>query len=209
VDAFAFVLSALPPPPARLLEVGCGAGDLARALDAAGFGVLAIDPQAPEGPIFSRTTLEDLDEAGQFEAALARYSLHHIESLDRALDRISGLLEPEGRLVVEEFGWDRLDEASAKWYGQQQGEPSVESVLADWNEEHAGLHGYAEMRPALDERFNEDFFEWQPYLYRCLERDDLEPSEREAIAGAEIRAVGFRYVGSLRHATPGTGRSTL
>jgi hypothetical protein len=190
-----FVLSALPPPPARVLEVGCGAGNLARALDGAGFGVLGIDPKAPEGPIFRRTTLEELDEAGLFEAAVARYSLHHIETLNPALNRIANFLTPEGKLIIEEFGWDRFDQATAEWYGQQQGEPLVESVLADWRTEHEGLHGYAEMRGALDRRFNEEFFEWRPYLYRCLERDDLEPREREAITRGEIRAVGFRYVG--------------
>jgi hypothetical protein len=54
------------------------------------------------------------------------------------------------------------------------------------------------MRRALDERFAEDSFEWRPYLYRCLERDDLAASERDAIARGEIRAVGFRYVGVRR-----------
>lgn len=194
----AFVLRVLPPPPARVLEVGCGAGDLARAMDAAGYGVVAVDPEAPDGPIFRRTRLEDLDEAGPFDAAVASYSLHHIESVGSAVDRIAGLLEPRGALVLEEFGWDRLDRATAEWYGQQQGKPSVESVLAEWRAEHEGLHGYAEMRRALDERFAERSFEWRPYLYRCLERDDLQAGERDAIARGEIRAVGFRYVGTRR-----------
>jgi SAM-dependent methyltransferase len=198
VDLVAFVLAALPPPQARVLDVGCGAGNLARALDAAGYRVLAIDPEAPEGSIFRRTTLEELDEAGPFEAAVATYSLHHIESLDWALTRIASLLKPYGNLVIEEFGWDCLDQATAEWYGHQQGKPSVESVLAEWRAEHEGLHGYAEMRRALDERFAERSFEWRPYLYRCLERDDLAPSEREAIARGEIPAVGFRYVGTRR-----------
>src|SRR5438445_12713907 len=51
VDLVSFVLAALPPPRARVLEVGCGAGALARAVDNAGYRVLAIDPEAPEGPI--------------------------------------------------------------------------------------------------------------------------------------------------------------
>jgi SAM-dependent methyltransferase len=178
--------------------VGCGAGNLARSLDTAGFRVLAIDPKAPKGPIFRRTTLEELDEAGLFEATVARYSLHHIESLNLALDQIANLLRPHGKLVIEEFGWDLFDQATAEWYAHQEGEQLVGSVLADWRTEHDGLHGYAEMRGALDERFNEDFFEWRPYLYRCLERDDLEPSEREAITQGEIRAIGFRYVGVRR-----------
>jgi len=198
VDLVVFVLAALPPPPARVLEVGCGDGSLARALDAARFDVIAIDPQAPEGPIFRRTTIEQLDETGPFDAAVASYALHHIESLDLAIDRIANLLTPVGKLVIEEFGWDRFDQATAKWYGRQQGQSSVESVLLEWRAEHDGLHGYAEMRRALDMRFNQDSFEWRPYLYRCLERDDLEPREREAIRQDEIRALGFRYVGTRR-----------
>jgi ubiquinone/menaquinone biosynthesis C-methylase UbiE len=198
VDLVAFVLASLPPPPARVLEVGCGAGALALAMDAAGHRVLAIDPRGPEGPIFRRTTLEELDEAGPFEAAVASYSLHHVRSLDAALDRIAGLLEPHGTLVVEELGWDRLDRATAEWYGHQQGKPSAGSVLAAWQAEHAGLHGYAAMRRALGERFSERSFAWRPYLHRCLERADLEAPEHEAIARGEIQAVGFRYVGTRR-----------
>ena len=193
-----FVVAALPPSPARVLEIGCGAGKLARALDGAGFRVLAIDPKAPDGPIFRRTTLEELHDSGPFDAAVASYSLHHIERLDSAVDRIARLLEPDGNLVLEEFGRDRLDHATAEWYARQQGKRSVESVLAGWRAEHEGLHGYEEMRRALDERFAERFFEWRPYLYRCLEADDLEPSEREAIARGEICAVGFRYIGVRR-----------
>jgi SAM-dependent methyltransferase len=198
VDLVAFVLAALPPPPARVLEVGCGAGALARALDDAGYRVLAIDPQAPEGPIFRRTTLEKVDEAEPFEAALASYSLHHVERLDPALDRLVSLLEPQGKLILEEFGWDRLDQRTAEWYARQQGKRPVESVRAEWRAEHVGLHGYGEMRRGLDERFAEHSFEWRPYLYGCLEREGLEAREREAIAGSEIQAVGFRYVGLRR-----------
>jgi SAM-dependent methyltransferase len=181
-----------------VLEVGCGAGDLARALEGDGFRILAIDPEAPEGPIFRRTTLEALDEAGPYDAAVASYSLHHIENLEAALDKIVSLLTPEGRLVMEEFGWDRVDRPTAEWYGQEQGEPSIESVLAEWRSEHEGLHPYKAMRSALDERFAESFFEWRPYLYRCLEREDLKEREREAIGRSEIQAVGFRYVGLRR-----------
>ena len=198
VGVAAFVLASLPPAPARVLEVGCGAGVLARALDSAGYDVLGIDPKAPDGPIFRRISLEELDELLPFDAAVASYSLHHIERLDQAVERIANVLEPDGKLVIEEFGWDRLDRATAEWYGEQRGTRSVESVLAEWRVEHEGLHGSAQMRRELGERFAEQSFEWRPYLYRCLQRDDLEPSERQAIARDEIRAVGFRYVGIRR-----------
>jgi SAM-dependent methyltransferase len=179
----------------RVLDVGCGQGDLARALQKAGYTVLGIDPEAPDGPIFRRIVIEELADVEPFVGVVASYSLHHVESLDLALDRIASLLEPKGRLVVDEFGWDRVDPMTAAWYGRQQGEQSVESVLRDWKAEHEGLHRYAEMRRALDRRFVEDFFEWRPYLYRLLEGDDHEATERAAICEGEIRAVGFRYVG--------------
>ena len=45
-----FVLDQVGLPPDRVLEVGCGEGELAHALARAGYSVTAIDPQAPEGP---------------------------------------------------------------------------------------------------------------------------------------------------------------
>lgn len=199
MDLVAFVRTALPPPPSSVLEVGCGAGHLARALDAAGYRVIAIDPKAPEGEIFRRTSLENLRHTGLFDAAVASYALHHIESLHPAVGQIADLLTPDGKLVVQEFGWDRVDGVTADWYSRQDGGlSSTKSVLAEWVADHKGLHGYEEMRRALDRCFRQDFFEWRPYLYRCLERDDIERSERAAIKRGDIQAVGFRYVGTPR-----------
>jgi len=198
MDRTAFVVTALPPPPARVLEIGCGRGELARALDAAGYDVLAIDPQAPEGPIFRRSTIEQLHSSAAFDAVVAAYVLHHVESLDAALDRVVALLEPEGRLVVEELGWDLADDATLEWYARHGGAADLDAARAEWHAEHAGLHGYSAMRAALDARFVERSFERQPYFCRSLHREDLETSEREAIAGGEIRALGFRYVGAPR-----------
>jgi SAM-dependent methyltransferase len=196
MHAAAFVLSSLPPPPARVLEVGCGAGELALTLDAAGYDVVAVDPQAPEGPIFRRMRLEELDDPGPFEAAIARYSLHHMHELEAAVARIAALLRPGGKLVLEEFGWDRVDGATAAWIAEQQGGESAAATLADWRAEHEGLHGYEQMRRALEGRFAERSFEWRPYLSRSLGRPELEAGEREAIDRGAISAVGFRYTGT-------------
>jgi 2-polyprenyl-3-methyl-5-hydroxy-6-metoxy-1,4-benzoquinol methylase len=103
-----FVLAHLPSVPARVLEVGCGRGDLARALDAAGHEVVAIDPEAPEGRLFRRVTLEDFAEPGPFDAVVASRSLHHLPGLGEAVDRIAALVQPGGTFVVNDFAKERL-----------------------------------------------------------------------------------------------------
>src|SRR5918911_3169753 len=64
----AFVLSQVAPPPRRVLEVGCGHGELALPLAEAGYELVAIDPEAPEGEIFCRTRIEAFDDPGPFDA---------------------------------------------------------------------------------------------------------------------------------------------
>jgi SAM-dependent methyltransferase len=159
-----FVLSQLPRPPRRVLEVGCGAGDLATALNVAGYDVVAVDPEAPDGPIFVRTTIEAFDDPGPFDGVVASLSLHHVEDLCGVLDKLVRLLSG-GPLILNEHAWDRLD-----------------PMTPEWEEEHAGLHGYGAMRPALDARFEERFFEWRPY----------------PVNGKDVPGLGFRYVGLPR-----------
>jgi SAM-dependent methyltransferase len=157
-----FVLSQLPAAPARVLEVGCGEGELARALDAEGYEVVAIDPEAPEGTIFRRATIEAFSEPGPFDAVVASRSLHHVHDLGGMLDKLLRLMADGGPLILNEFAWDRR-----------------EPMTPEWEEEHAGLHGYGAMRAELDARFEERFFEWRPY----------------AVEGEDVPGLGFRYVG--------------
>lgn len=160
MELTAFVLSQLPPAPGRVLEVGCGKGELARALARKGYEVVAIDPEAPDGPIFRRTTIEEFQEDGSFDAVVASLALHHVEDLGGVLAKLVGMLR--GPLILNEHAWDRL-----------------EPMTPEWEEEHAGLHGYEAMRTELDKRFEERFFEWRPYR----------------IDGEEVPGLGFRYVG--------------
>jgi SAM-dependent methyltransferase len=160
VDVTAFVLSQLPPVPARVLEIGCGEGELARALAAERYDVVAIDPEAPDGPIFRRTTIEAFDEPGRFDGVVASRSLHHVEDLGGVLDKLVRLLR--GPLILNEFAWDRR-----------------KPMTREWKEEHVDLHGYAQMRRELDARFEERFFEWRPY-----------PVDGEEVPGLGFRYVG-------------------
>jgi ubiquinone/menaquinone biosynthesis C-methylase UbiE len=186
MDITEFVLGKLPPPPARVLEVGCGCGELARTLAVAGYDVVAIDPEAPDGPIFRRSTIENLNEPGHFEAVVASRSLHHVADLAVALDRMAAILPPGGSVVIDEFGWERLDVRSAERVG---------IAIEEWREEHADLHTSEAMVRELDRRFSRRSFSWEPYLYRESREVVSEVNEREFIAAGEIEATGFRYVG--------------
>jgi SAM-dependent methyltransferase len=224
-----FVLGQVGPPPAQVLEVGCGEGELAHALVRAGHSVTAIDPRAPEGPIFRRVGIEEFTDRGPFDYVVASLSLHHIENLGGALDKIADVLRTGGSLVVVEFGWDRIDEATAEWAlerlpaasptvkhsclgrrcqewarGSRVGNTaSAESYFAEWASEE-GLHSSRRMRDELGRRFVERFFEWVPYLYPDLGEDTVEADESAAIEVRAINATGFRYVGAP---TPETERS--
>ena len=82
-----FVLRYLPPSPARVLEIGCGpVGDSTYAIAAAGYDIVAVDPVAPEGPLFRRIPFEDFTEPGPFDAVVASLSMHHIADLTRTAD---------------------------------------------------------------------------------------------------------------------------
>jgi SAM-dependent methyltransferase len=202
-DLAAFVERHLASPPARVLEVGCGRGELARAIGRLGHSVVAIDPEAPAGEIFQATSLEDFEGRGPFDAVVASRSLHHIADLGRALDKIARLLRAGGVVIVNEHAWDRLDEPTARWYLAKRAaaEPvtstSLNHCLAEWERDHAGLHGYAAMRRELDRRFRARFFAWTPYLYGELAGAADEDEERSLIEAGAIQATGFRYVGEL------------
>lgn len=198
-----YALAHLPPPPARVLEVGCGEeGGLTPALAEAGYEVLGIDPEAPEGPLFRRTTLEELDDPGPFDAVVAGRVLHHVVPLGPALDKLV-LLAP--LLVLDEFASNRIDEAARTWYAGEYCRleaagpvPHAPSDLAEWRAAHRGLHSYETLRTELDARYDERDLRWGPYFYRWLRSPETKESEERLIAGGELGPIGYRYVGHRR-----------
>jgi SAM-dependent methyltransferase len=180
-----FVLGELPSAPARVLEVGCGSGELAAALAEGGYDVLAIDPEAPEGPFFRRTRIEDIDLTETFDAVVAQRSLHHVTDLAIALDKVKEVLSGEGRVVIDDFGWERLTEGAAEGVGIR---------FDEWQDEHEHLHTAEAMLAELDERFVRRTFSWEPFLFREARKVTDEARERALIGEGRLPAIGFRYV---------------
>jgi hypothetical protein len=203
VDFTEFALSQLPEAPRRVLEVGCGRkGGVAPALVEANYDVLAIDPDAPEGPVYCRVTLEELDDPGPFDAVVAGNVLHHVHPLGTALDKLASLAP---LLILDEFAWNHMDELSVDWYEAQHRllvaagrEPKGPADLAEWRTRHSDLHPYETLRKEIDARYEERHFEWRPYFYRWLAGPAGEALEEGLIAAGAIRPIGFRYAGVRR-----------
>jgi SAM-dependent methyltransferase len=200
-DVRAFVRGALPPPPAMVLEIGAGGGELATELRGAGYDVCAVDPAAPEGSGVQRASLLDVD--GTFDAAVAVVSLHHVDPLDRSCAHLATLVRPGGLLVIDEFDVSRLDERAAQWWlAQRRARGEVEehdatSLIAFMRGHVHPLNGVLEaLRPnfALAEPVR------VPYLHRWNLVPELRDVEEHLIAAGELPATGARLVAARRQA---------
>ena len=187
----AWLRSELGGRPCRILEVGCGRGEVAAGLIGQGHDVLAIDvdpecierarergvpaevgqfPRVPDSP----------DQ--RFDAVLFGRVLHHIESLSAACRRCDwfwGLLRVGrdlGIVPADEWNWDAVP-------------------LDGWREpsrEH-GLHTGAAMLEALAERFDPEPSTGAPYAYRWfaryLEGDPRGHAVTRAIYDTEVALI--------------------
>jgi SAM-dependent methyltransferase len=199
-DVNDFVLGALPPAPARVLEVGAGAGELAARMRESGYAVLAIDP-APQGDGVTQVALADLDEPdGAFDAAVAVLSLHHVEPLEPSLEKLGALVRPGGRLVVDELDMERLDAAAVGWWSEQRARLGHDhrdpaEMLAHMRAE---LHTLARLRELLDRAFALGDTERVPYLHRWHLEPGLYDAEAAEIAAGRLPTVGARFTGTRR-----------
>jgi SAM-dependent methyltransferase len=195
-DVTAFVRAALPAPPARVLEVGAGDGELAAALAEAGYDVVAIDP-ATTSPAVRGVALHELDEpSGSFDAALAVVSLHHVRPLEESCRRLAELVRPGGTLVIDEVDVARLDERAARWWLDHSGEAAEPGELVVGMREH--LHSLAHLRDVLGARFALGEPVRGAYLHRWNLPPGLREPEEQLIAAGELPAIGARLVGVRR-----------
>ena len=143
---------------------------------------------------------------------MACLALHHIPDLTAALDRSVRLLGPGGRLLVVEYGWDRIDQATARWCWRHlpadhspEGQGFLRSCCQQWRQgQGAGgadpfevyrdrwarsqaMHDSATMLGELHARYAARLVAWGPYLYADL--DATEADEQASIDRGEIQAI--------------------
>jgi SAM-dependent methyltransferase len=202
-----FVLNQLPPPPRRVLEIGCGPeGGLVPALAAAGYDALGVDPEAPAGERFVRGTFQSLEPSNSllqgWDAVVAGRVLHHVRPLAESLDRLARLAP---LLYVDEFAWELIDASAQAWYEERHRRlaeaghaPPGPPALDPWRARHPDLHRHDVLLDALRGRYEERALEWVPYLHRWLGDPAAEELEREQVAAGAFRAIGWRWAGAAR-----------
>ena len=172
----------------RILEVGCGRGEVARRLGATGFRITAIDLQLHEPSPSPNVTFLERDflrfDAEPFDAIVFTSSLHHISPLPAAVERAHRLLSPGGLLVADDFDLDAPNTATLRWYYDVQEllaaaeifprehvDPPGSNVLQRWRTAHVHeppLHTGVAMRRAIAERFDLRDVHGAAYLYRYV-----------------------------------------
>ena len=220
-----FVMSHAKPGQS-LLEVGCGSGELAHQLEKSGLVVTAFDKDpeagfraAAEGITVHQADFFEYDaESNSFDVILFSRVFHHLHPLDKAVEKISSLLKPGGLIILDEFGAELMDEASALWffglksilaqteaYDWHKAELEYKDkffesdVLQIWKEIHFGKHHVidaATMKSELCKSFTLESEQFVPYLYRYFANrrfrlpDELVPE----IYKWEIRSVELQKV---------------
>jgi SAM-dependent methyltransferase len=212
---WAFISTALPPAPARLLEIGCGAaGGIVPAAASAGYEAVGVDPQAPHGPAYRQERFEEYEPSSALDAVVSVQALHHLGNLNAALEHLDRMLRHDAVLVIVEWAWERIDEATARWLFAR-AQAGAESGWAGerrsdwqtsglpwpeyrdrWAREH-GLHAWRAVEPALVNRFDTVLREDAPSLFGDV-AEISEEIERAAIASGEIAATGVHWVGRRR-----------
>jgi SAM-dependent methyltransferase len=210
-----FVEPNLPPPPAGVIDLGCGPfGGFVPALRRAGYQASGVDTEAPDEPGYYQVEFEQFTPSQPADAVIACTSLHHTADLDVVLGHVRSALRAGGALVVVEWDWPRFDERSALWcfarlndtvepgwlskhrdQWQASGEPWPD-YLRSWAVED-GLHPGDALIAALTRQFDTVQLARGPYVFADLDGVSRE-DERAAIDRGELNATGIEFVGVRR-----------
>jgi SAM-dependent methyltransferase len=217
-DTAAFVIDSVPRHTRAILDVGCGKGLVAMLLARAGYRVTGLDSSpaavraaARHGVRAVRANFADYETDERFDAILFSRSLHHMDDPRQALKRAKGLLVRGGRVLIEDFAIEDMDEASAAWIlnllrlltaagiaARRKRELPGERfpALAWWKQiHHADIHEGRAMIAAARSCFPAARIERAPYLYRYIVRH-LAASAKSSLVLRHVRAMELASFGA-------------
>lgn len=185
----------------RVLEVGCGGGQLAWRLAHLGLDVVGVDIALPaQRPSHPSLRFEKGDfyqfKDEPFDAVVFTSSLHHLFPLDGAVRRARNLLKPAGLIVVDEMDVLAPDEVTLRWYYEAQSLLAHAGVLPVLDHGHAH-HGHPGHAP--------------PPALHLVGKDDLDPKVRwrdehahhPPLHTGDAMLAALRDVGGLLEVTRG------
>ncbi len=208
-------------PPAAILEIGGGEGDLASALGQDGYRVTMID-SAPDAIAAARNKGVDAHVAtwpdfalAPVDVALFTRSLHHMHDLDTALAAARDVMTANGLLLVEDFAFEEADDATINALAglartivgdrRLEGSSFLKDLLAAndpievWRApaDHE-IHAISEIERSASRFFDGISIEFAPYFYRYL--IPVLPQTGESMAlvkeafDLEARLIGDRRI---------------
>jgi ubiquinone/menaquinone biosynthesis C-methylase UbiE len=204
LDTYQFVKGMISRPEQKILEIGSGNGYLALELARDGHEVIGLDQSQEIIEIAERTRATSPDTPGfgklayfcmdfgmwqgtdaSFDLVVINRTLHHLTEPGAILTNVKRLLKQQGRIICQDYAYDRLNDQTASWiYSMQRllflsrlseedpateadDEQSIGELRKAWfkrSEDHH-LNRYEEMSLALRTVFHKQFFAWIPYLY--------------------------------------------
>lgn len=188
-ETVAFVTMYLPRL-AQVIEVGCGKGHVAHALQDRGYRVVGLDADSETvaaakeqgAPVIQATWPEY--ESAPVDAIVFTRSLHHISDLQQAVQKARATLKLQGKLLVEDFAFDAVDEATIAWFinvvrNQALANAAASDFVSDlvssddpaatWRRHHDHeVHSIEVMKRCISEHFTIEEVLSVPYLYRYL-----------------------------------------
>ena len=203
-----FIKRFLPRDCGRILEIGCGTGELAARLSKDAYSVVAIDSDRDSVTAARRlgvnarvATWPDFDEV-HFDAVLFTRSLHHIHPLDESVRHAADSLVKGGLIIVEDFAYESTDEKTLHWFSsairflEATGSLTVSDEFLDkvisrtatlkaWRENHENeLHTAAEIDAHLERTLGRVTTESAAYYFRYIANAITATEKRNTILRA-------------------------